>query len=949
MVPRALAHYRILGKLGAGGMGEVYLAEDTALGRQVALKLLPAESTSDPALRSRLLREARAAAALDHPYACAIHEVGEVDGVPFIVMEYVKGETLRQRLARGPLAPREAVRLAGEIAEALEEAHAKGLVHRDLKPANVMLTARGHGKVMDFGLAKAVTRPSESSSSGTLTALTGRGDVPGTLAYMSPEQLQGLAVDGRSDLFALGVLLHEALTNQHPFLCTTAPATAAAILRDEAPPLPPAVIEAAPALPALLARLLAKAPSDRYASMGEARAALQAVAPPSGPASATAVTPRRGGRRRLAIGVVGLAGLLALVLATWRHFASPATALAFKERDWILVTDFDNQTGEPVFDTALETALTVSLQQSAYVNVYPRSQVKDTLKRMRREDAARLDEPLGREVALREGIKGIVAGSISRIGDTYLLSARLVDPESLASVYSESARARGRDAVIDALDGLAQDLRRGLGESLERIGGQRVPLPLATTSSLEALSAYARAMRIGGVEADRLLEQALELDPDFALAHAMLGRQYFVENRREAGERHFQRALALLDRLTMRESLWIRALVADWRGDRERGIADYRAYLARYPDEARAWSSLGYAYLLTGQPGPGAVAYREVLRLKPKDSAAQVNLATCLSALGQDAQAAEEYRKAFALDPRLETGDYVNHEYGFLLVRMGQEQAAARGFEKMLALDDAAARARGHRSLALLDMYRGRYASAEAHLTEAIGLSKGRGRRLSEMRDRLYLANNYQTRGMRARCDGQLLEVARLVREMKPEPAFLYSYGRTEARLGRVAAAQAVLSDVEARVGTIVADSGVNRSDATDRGYLSLLRGELALKGGRHDEAVEAFRAARNASAMLTKFAAEGMALAYSRRGDLAQAIQSYDELRREPRLGSETQEPWLLAALELGRLHERQGEAGLAADEYTRFVDHWRDGDADLPPLVEGRTALARLVPASR
>jgi eukaryotic-like serine/threonine-protein kinase len=946
LIPETLRHYRILGKLGEGGMGEVYLAEDTSLHRRVAVKLLREREPLDGHQSARLIHEARAAAALDHPYACAIHEVSAEEGRPYIVMEYVEGETLAARLQRGPLPPEEAVRLAGEIAEALEAAHSKGLVHRDLKPANVMITPTGHVKVMDFGLAKAVaSAETAKSDQETLTALTGAGLLVGTLAYMSPEQLRGLPLDGRSDLFALGILLHEAVSGVHPFRRGTSPATVGAILSEEPPALPEAVVAKCPGLPGVLDRLLAKPVSARYATMTETREAL-ALARTAGD-RIRVPEPRRTRRRWGAVaGTLALAGAIVAGLVITRQLASPARALAFRERDWILVTDFDNQTGEPVFDSALETALTVSLQQSAYVNVFPRSRVSETLKRMRRADTPKLDEALGREVALREGLKAVVAGSIGRIGDAYVLSARLMDPGTLATVHSESSRAPGRSGVLEALDALASGLRRSLGESLNRIGRQQVPLPRATTSSLEALSCYARAMHLrAGAEATPLLEQAVALDPDFALAHVSLGRYMFVSNRRAEGDQHFERALGLVDRLTTRESLWIRAVVTDWRGDRERGIEGYRAYLARYPDDAGAWFALGYACQVTGRPEPGADAFREAIRLDPGSGSAHVNLATCLAGLGRRPEAVKEYERAFALDHSLETGIFVNHEYGFLLVSMGREEDAARGFEKMLAGDDAAWKARGHRSLALLAMYRGRYVDAETHLREAVRLSQTVQQQLSEMRDRLYLANAHLTRGLKPEFERELAEVTRLRRRIKPDPSFLYLIARTAARFGRAGEAEALLREVESELDVIVADSAVDRSNAADRGYWSLLRGEVALARGRHEEALEAFRLARGyGSHVVESYGGEGEARTHARRGELDLAIRSYEEFRRKPELGYELQEAWVLAPLDVGRIHERRDEIGQAVEQYRRFVDAWREGDANLPALVEARARLARL-----
>jgi len=234
VVGKTISHYRILEKIGQGGMGEVYLAQDTSLDRKVALKFLPEELEQDPTTRKRFLREAKSAAALDHPYVCQIHEVGEVEGKSFISMEYVQGTTLKEKLTEGPLPVNEALKKAAEIAEALEEAHKQGIVHRDLKPANIMLTLQGHVKVMDFGLAKQVT-PVEGQEQEITTALTQQGSTLGTVPYMSPEQVRGQEVDTRSDIFSFGVVLYEMLTGVNPLGKGSAMDTATAILSETVP------------------------------------------------------------------------------------------------------------------------------------------------------------------------------------------------------------------------------------------------------------------------------------------------------------------------------------------------------------------------------------------------------------------------------------------------------------------------------------------------------------------------------------------------------------------------------------------------------------------------------------------------------------------------------------------------------------------------------------------
>ena len=361
MVGTQIAHYRMLRRIGAGGMGEVYLAQDLRLDRQVAVKILPAADLVDERARKRLLREALAAASLDHPFICKIFEAGEDGGQPFIAMEYVDGTTLKDRLARDRMPLRTAIRLACEVAEALDAAHRKGIVHRDLKPANVMVAADGHVKVMDFGVATRVA----PDDAGTVSALTLRGQTTGTLAYMSPEQLRGEPVDARSDVFAFGVLLYEMLTGTHPFLRPTQPATAAAILNDTPPPLSGYLDDPPPLLDHILTRLLAKSPDERHPSLRETQLELGAVLDPS---TSHQVTPVRSGRRRAWLAAAAAVVILAGAgFVSWRgldFIGVSEPALAFKERDWILIADVENMTQDPVFDRSLRVALEVGIAQS---------------------------------------------------------------------------------------------------------------------------------------------------------------------------------------------------------------------------------------------------------------------------------------------------------------------------------------------------------------------------------------------------------------------------------------------------------------------------------------------------------------------------------------------------------------------------------------------------------
>ncbi|MBM3305354.1 MAG: tetratricopeptide repeat protein [Candidatus Aminicenantes bacterium] len=776
----------------------------------------------------------------------------------------------------------------------------------------------------------------------TVTATaTGEGLTPGTPAYMSPEQLRGRALDPRSDIFSFGIVLYEMLSGRNPFKKESTATTTSAILTEEPRPIA-GMIEGLPeGLNRVVARMLAKEPGDRYPSMGAVLADLRVILAEARGAKAKPWF--KPARMAATAAVVAAAVLGAAWLAKTLFFKTPAQALAFQERDWILVTDFDNKTGEEVFDAGLETALTVSIQQSQYVNVFPPGRVQETLRRMRREGVARIDEAVGREVALREGIKALLVGGIGRVGDEYLLSAKLVDPDNQAIVFSGSARARTGTDILAGVDELAKKVRNGLGESLARISKERLPLYQATTSSLESLKLYSGSKRVPWDVSIEQLKKAIELDPDFALAHVELGVKYYINGRRADGEVHFQKALGLIDRQTTREQLWIRALVEDWRGNREEGIRNYRAYLAQYPDDNAAWFRLGYAYMLSNQAETAIECFDRVIRIDKGSADAHINLASSYSMLDRRDEALDHYRQAFALDPGYETGTFVNNEYGFLLVRMGKVEEAEAAFRKMIAEPENWKRAKGYRSLGLLQMYRGRYGEALESLGQAVGVNRSLKAGLSEFRDRLFLAIALRRKGQEAACEKELAAMEAIRAAIKIEPTFLAKLGTFYARSGRVREAERILDAVRAVTGDVLAASGVGRSSQGDQAAFHRLKGEIELARGRYEEAVASFTMAGNLRELMLE---DALALAYARSGDIDRAIEKYEEFLGKDVLGYEAQDLWTVAHYELARLYEARAgkgaggearadaaraDAEAAAKHHRRFLELWKDADSDL------------------
>ena len=958
MIGTQVSHYRILSKVGAGGMGEVYLAQDLQLDRKVALKFLSAEDSLDAAGRHRLLREANAAARLDHPFITKVYEISETtaaNGKPFIAMELVEGLTLRERLDSGPLPLSEALRITSEIAEALEYASQRGVVHRDLKPANIMITAGGHAKVMDFGIAKIVSADVATGLAGG-ASVTAAGVIQGTPAYMAPEHLRGEVIDSRADIFALGVCFYEMLTRVHPFVKDTAFATAESILNQPVPPLDRHTSNLPPLLEEICQRALAKAAADRYQSFKDFRTDLDRVqvhtsvtaSPASASASAPVAAPRGSRRQRLvaAVIVLGLVVAAASFMA-WRWRWSPSQpALAFAERDWIIIADCDNLTGEAVFDRSLRAGLDVAIAQSQYVNVFPQSRLPETLRMMKRDPAAPLDESAAREVAVRERLKAVLTCSISKVGESYLLTAKVLDPQSGLAVRNDSAQARNKDGVLKTLDDLAAAVRRNLGESLSSVSAQRVDLPRATTSSLEALKFYAESRRAAEINADDLLTQAIAIDPDFALAHAALGHALYLRSdakSRALGEEHFVRALGLLDRLSHRERLWIRGLAEDSRGNREAAASAYRALLAEYPDDGSAWFRLGWLYMTSlRQPNEAVDAFRQVIKLNPSDASAHINLATSLHYLGRLQESADQYQAAFRLEPTSKLHMLTNHEYGFLLVELKDLAGAEAVFKEMTEQSSTASQARGLRSLALLDMYRGRFRSAIDRFRQAVVINRANRSVVSEYRDRLFLVRAYRALGRQPEFATELDAVQRLASSTPLAPEWLRRIGKIDVRANRIPVARGVLEAMSKTEGDATAGSSVNRSTSAERSHFDVVQGEIDLAEGRPQVAVDLFRNALVSDPGPDTL--DSLAAALMAAGQLDEAAKTFEQLIERNDINNEGLEQWQNAHVRLAELYVRLGRRDDARGLCEKLLALWQDADPDLILAQQARALLKKI-----
>jgi eukaryotic-like serine/threonine-protein kinase len=981
--------YRLLEKIGAGGMGEVYRVLDTRLEREVALKLVsdsylvadlgsaspsptPGHPTPTPtphsashASHERFLREARSAATLNHPNVCAIYDTGEQDGRPYLVMELLRGETLKRYLAKAGghgLPPEEVLAFAQQAAAAIAAAHAKGIIHRDIKPANLFVVDGPRGKrqikVLDFGLAKkqaglAVADtgtygiPGNGSSDETAIGmgeatmeLTSPGSAVGTVSYMSPEQARGSHLDARTDLFSLGTVIYEMATGKTPFGGGSTADVFVALLKEDPPP----VSTVNPAMPkqlnAIVAKLLAKDVALRYASAEELQEDLEGVSL-GGAVAPTPATPSGGKPKWPWMAGAGVVALL-LALAWWKYqpAAAPsgnapagtaATEPATK-KDSLILADFVNHTGDPVFDTTLNQALQIDLEQSPVINIVSPQHLLQSVKYLGKPEGTPVTPTIAREIGEREGIKAIITGTIANLGKEYVITLSAQNTATGDEIVSEQAQAPDKEHVLDALGKAAASMRGKLGEDLNSIKKLDTPFGQATTSSLEAFRAYALGDKAHATahdipEAEGHYLRAIELDPNFAMAYARLGVVSINSGQVTKATNYFSKAHELSKNVSERERLYIAGhYYENVEGNLPKVVETLQEAIQAYPGQIDNYININVAYQALGQYDVGLPFAQKAVEIDPQDSIAAENLLSDYIALGRTADMKKELERTEKLDLNSSTDDLVIYMIAHFL--LGQPQEVQRVMAKIAGRPDEFL---ASQILAATQQYSGQYRLAAANIQRA---AEQAARAKAPDAQAGFLLEGALARGLAGLCDsGEVVRQALLLDKSRQTQAFA-TLAAAVCGDGKFALPLATELTKKYPQDTLIQDV-----------YGPLAKAFVALAAGRAQEAIDAAEPAKPFNSNYPASYVQG--LAYLQLHDAGHALGAFQTATRANAGTLNIAAAPYLAQLQLGlaRAYAMGGDKPNAKKAYEAvFFTIWKDADADLPQLVAAKKEYAAL-----
>jgi Tfp pilus assembly protein PilF len=904
LVGCTLSHYRILSLIGEGGMGQVYLAQDERLHREVAIKVLPPGLLSDEGARRGFRHEALTLSRLNHPNIATIHDFETVEGRDLLVMEYVPGVTLSDRIASGPIQEDDIARLGTQLMQGLAAAHAQGIVHRDLKPRNVRVTSDGHLKILDYGLA--LLAPAIVADATTYTENVFAEALAGTPAYMAPEQVRGSPVDRRTDLYAAGGILFEMATGRRPFTANQPFALADQVLNSR-PPAPRTLNpRVSLELERIILKALDKAPELRYQWAEDLAVDLRRLG--HSPPEVLVASARRWRTFLTAVGC-----LVGIVVAGWWVLrGGSATPAAFAARDWVVVADVADSSGKT--GQAVREALTLTLQQSRYVNVLPRARVFEALKRMERPANALVDEATGVDLCRRENVKVLLVPSIDRGGAEWRVTLRALAADGQL-LFVERADLRPGGDVLGAVDLLAGRVRRDLGESLGSIATSR-PLAQVTTRSTEALERYSRAIdqsaRGNLSEAEASLRAALALDPGFAMAHFQLARVYRKLGSQDDEREHLEAANSMKDKLTDRERYPIEAALYERRDDFDRAEQTLRTLVGLYPDDGDGRHELGLGLVANGKTEEARVQFAETLRIDPFSAQAHSNLVLLLAETNRNGEAVQIFEQAVRRSlatPELRWG------HAMALFGLDQLPRARSEFEAMATRSQDSERVLGQLYLSRLAIYEGQFAAAAEELERAVRADRFANRAYPE-RVRRYLLGRVAL--LRGRAPEALRQAQEMIGAADVRVEHLHDAGYLQVLAGDVGSADATLK----RLRAVLAD----RPNAFARSNALHLEGEIAARTGR--AAAELFRGAD--AAFPTYYAHVGLAELAEKREDWPSAVAEWQSVidSRGRILFYGFPADWVIAQLRLARANARGGNWADARTGYERAQAIWAKAD---------------------
>ncbi len=951
-------------------MGVVYLAEDMKLGRKVAIKILSEEYTTNKDRLHRFEQEASAASNLNHPNILTIHEVGTDDGRHYIATEFIDGVTLRRKAAASQLEISEILDISIQVASALEEAHSAGIVHRDIKPDNIMVRRNGYVKVLDFGLAKLTEKidrtPLDAEASTRVMVQTEAGVVLGTSHYMSPEQARGKPVDARSDIWSLGVVIYELVAGRPPFEGETSTDVLVAITQKEPPPL----ARFAPNVPAeldwIVMKALRKDRDERYQTVKELLTDLRrlkqrlefqselerSAAPASGSGAkvaAPSTIPERAvptaektishvssaeyiatgiKRHKLAAAIIALMVIAATGSAFYLY---KRNSNRLTDRDTVLLTDFVNTTGEPVFDGTLKQALAVHLGQTPFLNLFPEERVRETLRFMGRSPDDRITRDIGREICERQGIKAMLTGSIASLGSHYVITLEATNPRSGDPIAREQIEAESKEKVLSSLGTAASNLRQKLGESLSSIQKYDVSIEQATTSSLEALKAFA----MGNEERSRgrareslaFYKRAAELDPNFAMAYARIGVFYINQEQLETAKEYIQKSYDLRDRVSERERFYIEEKYNNYIiGDIDKAVETLKTWSRLYPNDFIPHNNLALDYQILGNYEEALKEGLEAVRLSPNNIAARQNVVTSFVGLGRFDEAEQASKEIERLNPDSAGAHMNKYFFGFLRrdqAAMDREIAWSKGkpeeADAIITLANTAA-------------HFGKLKESEDLVRRAVEMFKTQNRPENVTKELLGLASN------------QLLVGKCQPAKENTKAGLAVYHGRNSlagaaliyASCNDAKQAEAILNQLRTAYPTDTIISSM---------LMPVIQAQVEGSRGNVADAMRLLESVRRydrglVTGLMNNYV-RGHLYLQQRMGN--EAGREFQAIMDHPGI-DHSSAAHVLAHLGLGRALAISGDTAGARKAYQDFFALWKDADADLPVLAQARQEYEQL-----